>query len=262
MKKIMLLILTVLLTFTVSACGDGENTSNKNIASNQVNDGVNYKVNKETYNEGSISISYPQISELGDSSKESTVNQILKEEAIKGVNYFNGKENVKVMQINYVIMLKHNDIISVKYTGVGMAKNSSEPINMIYSTNVNIKNGTKIRLKNMLSIDKNFLEIFRESSYKSLNPNKDYDWDDRNREAIESTPDGSLIEKLTNSDILDDIESKNPDHVFCYLKNNTITIAIKTEHDLGDVAEFEILTENIPKKMRINNDIWNIIESD
>ncbi|WP_372999651.1 DUF4163 domain-containing protein [Lutispora sp.] len=275
LKNGIIVTLLILLTLSLVACNKSENRSlstkneaetlmvdpivekheNENNPNNQQklgNNDNNYIINELNYSKNDdkfkCNIKYPQISGLSDNEKQKKINRTLKNEAIKVINYYENPYGSVELSIDYKVTLKNPNILSVQYSGVGSVSNAAHPNNLFFTTNINIMTGERLRLKDIVEIDKNFAQKFLNEEFKSMWPEQS--------EALEYFTSEEVQEYFKEADSLDNIGTEKQSDVFSYLTTNSLGISISVGHAIGDHAEFEIKYQNIRENIKTENEIW------
>ncbi|MDY8044918.1 hypothetical protein UY416_01245 [Paenibacillus polymyxa] len=106
-----------------------------------------YELIQEEYSKNGMVIKYPQIIKLKDIAKQKSLNQILKTDALEGLqNYADSNSGVHV-EIDYEIKRQNERFLSVQYTGIHYVKDAAYPTHMFYTTNLDMKQASRIRLR-------------------------------------------------------------------------------------------------------------------
>jgi hypothetical protein len=222
----------------------GGEKSNKNIDSNTNQrslKSLNYEITKESYIDKDVKINYPQITNLTDRAKQEKVNDIIKNEALKGFRYYPMVDNELSLTINYEIKRKSENLLSIQYSGIGYVKNAAHPNNIFYTTNININEGIRLRLKDMVNIDESFVEKFKEAS-KALQS--------ETSGILDEFSNAVLIKMFSEADSLDNIGTENQSDTFSYLTKDSLGISVSVPHALGDHTEFEINYRDIAQNIK------------
>ncbi|MBT2723952.1 PdaC/SigV domain-containing protein [Bacillus sp. ISL-46] len=199
-----------------------------------------YEITKTNYTENNIKINYPQLTKSSDQQKEKTINQLLKKEAIKVLNYYLPEVQDLTLEINYEIKSKSPSLLSIQYTGVGYMNGAAHPNNHYYTTNIDIETGTILQLKDMINIDENFVGNLKQNA-KSMKP--------EHQGILNSIHPSDLLNMLTNADSLDNIGTENQSDTFSYFTSDSLGISIPVSHAEGDHAEFEITYQAIAQNI-------------
>lgn len=207
-----------------------------------------YEIISEVYSNNGVKISYPQIINLSDTNKENKINIMIKNEALKVLNYYKDVDNDLTLEIDYDIKWKGANLISIGYSGIGNVRGSAHPNNLLYTTNVDLVNGSKLRFRDFVNITEDFVEKFRNGNFKSLNPDLSYVQNSFNTEG--------LIKMFNNADSLDNIDLENQSDVFSYFTKDSLGISIPVSHAAGDHAEFEIKIQDIAHNINPKNNAW------
>lgn len=274
LKKAIIITLILLLTITLGACDKGEsrlpstenienkahtdmpavekteskNTQQKSDAKNDVDykvTGLNYSKSDDKFE---YDIKYPQISGLSDTNRQKKINNTLKDEAIKVLKYYEDPYGSVELSIDYKVVLKNTNILSIQYTGVGSVSNAAHPNSLFFTTNINIKTGERLRLKDIVNIDKNFANKFLNGEFKALRPEQS--------EALKHLSNMDVQDNFNEADSLDNIGTEKQSDVFSYFTNDSLGISISVGHALGDHAEFEIKYQDLKDNIKTENEIW------
>ena len=95
-----------------------------------------------------VRIYHPVISGLSDDILQIKINEILKAGA---VNDYSSKWEINGLdlQMEYSIKLITDDIISIRYYGMGYVFGAAHPLDENYSTNINLKTGERLKIKDL-----------------------------------------------------------------------------------------------------------------
>lgn len=237
----------------IESTGERNNKSNHNhrTALSGKND-VIYKLITENYTEKNVKIDYPQISNLANSNKQKAINHLIKTEALKVLNYYTEvdrklpAESVPSeldLEINYNIPWKSENLLSIQYSGIGYVRGTAHPNNLFYTTNININNGSRLRLKDLINIDDAIVKKFKSGKLKPLRP--------EHNGILNNYSGNELLEKLTQADSLDNLGASE---IFSYLTKDSLGISFSVSHAIGDHAGFEIkyqeITGNIKSEIK------------
>jgi hypothetical protein len=235
-----LLIVSILVWGQINT--SGPKTNPKQIELNVSNRSPkSYEIIKKSYLNKGTKIDFPQIAALRNGKKERSINTQIKNEALKIRNYYEGIKNDLTLEVSYKITLKSECLLSIQYYGIGYVKNAAYPNNIFFTTNLNIREGNRLRLKELINIDQNIIAKIRNGKFKALNP-------DQNR-VLKGFTDDELIIKLNQADSLDQIENHG---TFSYLTKNSLGISFSVIHALGDHAEFEIKYRELKNNLKID----------
>ncbi|HEX9061681.1 MAG TPA: hypothetical protein VF941_15980 [Clostridia bacterium] len=262
-EKLAIAIFLVLFSLSLAACSDKEkppainniktgNNYNAPKIPNISND-IMYKVTELTYEKNDTkikcNIKYLKVSDLSDVKRQEQINNILKDEALKVFRYYDNSDGILELNISYKIVLMDKDILSIQYSGIGYVSTAAHPNNLFYTTNINMRTGNKLRLNDIINIDKDFAEKFISGKFKALEPHKN--------EAIKHLSIETILAYFKEADSLDNTGSNKQSDVFSYLTPDSLGISISISHSTGDHAEFEIKYKDIKDNIKVESDIWN-----
>lgn len=197
----------------------------------------NYNITQNVYKNKNITVNYPQITNLGAANKQSTINQLIKNDVLAYVNDNIAEDSN--LELKYSVKLQTPDLISIKYSGVGSRPSSAHPDDTFYTTNISIKDSKKLRLSDIVNVDINLANAFKKGQYvDSRGMSKDA------QEQItgyvkDNISTNDLVKYFNEADSFD-IKNVNQSITFSYLTKDAIVISVSVPHALGDHAEFSI----------------------
>lgn len=172
--KLLINIVIILCLLLLSSCGPSKlqplNNSAKTRSIETVANSTNrdaYTIKSDTYTKlgrnSNIVINYPTLQGKGfENSNElikSTIRNLVPE--IYGIDYFDLD-----LEMDYKISFQNNSFISIVFEGMGYVKTAAHPNHLFITLNINVKNGTQIKLSDMYTINDNFKEIYFETAKK------------------------------------------------------------------------------------------------
>jgi len=270
LNRIVFLTFVIIVTMFLSSCNDGSNellhpedskieeaieiddiTISEPNANDNDNEYENYSVtelNSSQVDEKlSYNINYPQIFGLDDINKQKKINEIIEVEALKVLNYYKNSFGSVDINIDYNVLLASN-VLSIQYTGLGMVSNAVHPNKLFYTSNIDIKQGRKIRLGEIINTDA-VAEKFINGDFKAL-------WLEQAKEIeIDEIKLEKLQEDFGEADSLDNIGTEKQSDVYIYFTENSLGISIPVPYAIGGHAEFEIDYSDIKNDIN-ENEIW------
>jgi hypothetical protein len=198
---------------------------------------ISYQLKKEIYQNGDRTIHYPQLMQMEDRNKEQQINELLKKEVLK---YVSQLEDIDAtLNLDYQVMMNTQNTLSILYTGDYSVSGGIYPTHHLFTTNVNIKDGGKIRLSDVVTINETFVEKFKQSPYmdreQPSSPNNEKST--AVKEYLNSINQQELIDAFKQADN-PSIED-NPFGIYTYFAEDVLIISIQVPHALGDHAEFQ-----------------------
>ena len=205
-----------------------------------------YKIVSETYdNNKGTKINYPQITDLSDAEKQKGLNEIIKNEALKGNNYYKDVDGDVTIDINYKIVCQEPELLSIIYSGVGNVSGAAHPSNLFYTTNLDITNRKNLRLNDIVNINDDFVNMLINGSFKAINSKYEAEY----KSEINMLTLEDWKKRLLAADPSDKMGSE-----FSYMTKDSLGISIGVMHALGDHTEFEIKYKDIWKYIKLKDD--------
>lgn len=241
MKRLVFLTWVIFFTISLSSCNFRNNEQLQ--PENELGTDVQEKYNvisknlSKTDEELSYKINYPQISGLVDTDKEKRINEIIQEEALKVLNYYSDPFGNVEINIDYKITLASN-ILSIQYSGLGTVQNAAHPNKFFYTTNVDIKQGKRIRLVDIVNTNV-LAEKFIKGKFQALSPEQAEEIE------IEQMDLQELQQNFKEADSLDNIDTDEQSDVYSYFTEDSLGISIPVPYALGGHAEFEIKYDDL-----------------
>lgn len=205
-------------------------------------DDNSYEIIKKTFTSPGVKITYPQITRLSDPYRQEKINQLIKTEALKVLQYYPEAKQELSLKIDDEIKWKNENLLSIQYSGVGYMKGAAYPNNLFYTTNINIPQGRKLQLKDLVIIDETLINKFKSGGLKALKP--------EHNDILQGLTDNELIEKLNKADSPDYPSGSD---IFSYFTKNSLGLSFSAPHALGDHAEFEIKYPEIKNNLKFDN---------
>ncbi|MHB0862134.1 polysaccharide deacetylase family protein [Paenibacillus sp. SEL3] len=241
------------LIIEFSKSGEVRIDSEYSTALNTHSERQSYELIQEEYSKNGIVIKYPQIIKLKDIAKQKSLNKILKADALEGLqNYADSNAGVHV-EIDYEIKRESERFLSVQYTGIHYVKDAAYPTHMFYTTNLDMKQVSRIRLRDLVKVEKPFIELIKSGKITAVQPEQqgligDFTKDD-------------LIQLLTNADVTKGSLAEVEMESFSYFTNDSLGMSVPMAHVVGDHAEYEIRFAQIPENIRQNEELWSELSS-
>jgi hypothetical protein len=198
-----------------------------------------YQFSTSIYQNGHLSIEYPLLTQMVDGNKEHQMNELLEQEATKYVTRF--EDDDTTLNMDHQVIINTQNILSILY--IGNYNGGMYPTQLLFTTNINLKEGKKIRLSDVFSINERFVEQFKQAPYidweNPSNPNKE------KQAAVVEYLNGIKQQELMNAFKQADDPSieDNPYGIYSYFKEDFLIISIQVPHALGDHAEFKMNVE-------------------
>ena len=208
-----------------------------------------YDVVDEKYDDKGIHIIYPQIINLSDNDKQKKVNEMIKSEALVLVD--DCKDEGATLEANYKITFESKDILSLQFEAYENHKDAAHPLRELYTLNVNMNKCIKLKLKDLIIIDNNLVDKFRQ--YKVSEP-------DINQASALAFDD--ILRDYSTEDLLKcfdgaDSSYKTAPFTFSYLTKDALGISTEAPRGVGHHLEIELKYEDIKDNIKSDNEIWD-----
>ena len=206
-----------------------------------------YKIIKQTYADRKVTINYPQVTEKSDSKKQEEINEIIKTEAFYILGWYSDAQLDKFsMELDYEIKWQNAEILSITYSGLRYLKGTAHPTHVFFTTNINMREGSRLRLKELVNIDDDFVEKLKNGKFKAVSP-------PITLKMLGLTND-RLIEWLNTADWIG--YPKNKHGTYSYFTGDSLGVSIEVGHAYGDHVEFEVKYQDIANNIKDENEAW------
>ncbi|QMV40484.1 polysaccharide deacetylase family protein [Cohnella cholangitidis] len=199
-----------------------------------------YEVTSETYRNQDLILSYPQIIGLGDRAKEQAINKTLKNEALKVESLYADADENFHLEMKYAIQAQTPKYLSVMYSGTSVVPDAAYPTNLLFTTNIDILTGERMKLSDIVDINASFIENFKKGKYKPYDP--ELQIEQEIKESMNEYSDENWVSFFEHAD---DLGEENAMNVFSYLTDDALGISFGVPHAIGDHAEVEIAYEEL-----------------
>lgn len=233
-----------------------KNASNANSTSYKITKGI-YTVNDTVFN---VTITYPQITNLGDIDRQLAINEILKNKALRYGKYeiesemftekHTGFPKVFWANVDYEIKWQSERVLSVLYKGSKHYPRRPHPNHYLDGINIDMKNASIIALSDLADFDGSFsfAEKFKEGKIKFVRPVLEGKVFFSNNAALDRK--GHVF---NDAYLLERFSRRNSDF---YLTKDSLGLTVPVVFALGDMVEFEIRYEDIGKSIKAENAVW------
>lgn len=266
----------LLLAFILASCGISKNTTENNKVSttisgklgNSTSDQSNEKrikygngnvidgdkrleIKPTSYTDHNIKIQYPEVINLGGTERETKINALIKSEALQILKTFDRDVKDISLDIDYIPKWIGRSFLSIQYVGSGYVNDAAYPTNIYFTTNLDVTDVKKIKLKDVIKIDKNLIDLFKSGKYIQADPNLNVKTESKGE--ISNFTDEELISYFRDSD---EVSDENELNAFSYFTKDSLGVSVGVSHALGDHAEFEINYRDLINN-RLENAVWN-----
>ncbi len=188
---------------------------------------------------------YPQISGFSDTDKQNTINQLIEEETLDFIKYF--KEDDVTIELSYDVPWKGARMLSLRYYMYYYAEGAAHPNNNYTTLNIDLVNGRRVRLSDVITVDDDFAKTMREFSVYA-GPLENSPELEEFLEANLSVQDSSAF---SQADYSMDYYS-----MYTYFTEKTIGFNLAVPHAIGDYALYEVNLANIKDYIKNDSPVW------
>lgn len=252
--KLRLRFLIPVLLILISCSEKAELNTNKAKNGGELRIGESYKVQSSEYSKNKINIKYPKLVNLVNETNGVKINELIQQEAMGIIKYYS-LENDN-LEIDYRITFKNNELLSIQYLGLAFIEGAAYPLNVFYTSIIDLEKVKRVNLIELLEINEAFVEEFKLGNYKSY---------DENLDLLEVGAIEEILSGFNNQDLLnyfkqsDEVGEVNVSGTFSYVTQDSIGVSISIPHALGDHLEMEISFANLSKNMKQENKLLDSI---
>lgn len=212
------------------------------------------------YRRNGIEAEYPQIISGGSEDERKKWNQIINDDfqkilKIYSFQPFSGPTPVPadripvILRITYELKRNDDSFISILYKANYNSPYSAHPTELVYTTNIDKSNGSRISLSNIVKINDKFAEDFKHwdvipfqgENEELQNAVQDY---------VINMSEEDLLKGFETADI---IGSGNHWGVYSYLSGEHLGISLGVPNYIGDHAEFEQEYDKLKEYLRLQS---------
>ncbi|HKL80064.1 MAG TPA: hypothetical protein VJ888_06475, partial [Mobilitalea sp.] len=173
-------------------------------------------------------------------------NELIKQEAMKDVEEYNLEAGA--LEITYEIAWKGDNLLSIKYVVYSYFPGAAHPNHGFYTTNINMKDPSRVKLTDVVKITDYFVEMFKKDSvYVAPHEAGDSELESM----LENYFDSMVVDTLLNADSEEGFAT-----CFSYFTENSLGISIEVPFAVGGYALYEVEYEDIISYVYHENEIW------
>lgn len=216
-------------------------------------DNTVYKINKQSYINKKVMINYPEVAGLSDSEKQKKVNELIKAEALHMLSHYSEEQLDKLtLELNYEIKVQKPEILSIAYSGFRHLQASV--YSPFFTTNIDMRDGTRLRIQDMVNIDHDFSEKIERGRYFPQSAQIPL-------QRVQAIVSENILQGLNTADYLGGIQ--NQYDIYVYFTNGFLGISVGLPRPYGHHVEIEIPYQDITNNVKKENTIWkNFISND
>ncbi|MBH1939629.1 hypothetical protein I5677_01820 [Mobilitalea sibirica] len=205
-----------------------------------------YQIKEVLYEAEGVKGYYPQVISGTTKEKMAVWNEIIKDDFNKIVNTYSFAPysdlqgtfpgaKTSMLEIDYNVTLLNNQFMSIFYTAVFQNPYSPYPTELVYTTNIDTKKDTRLRLEDFILLDLNFARTLKDWEYTTTGPSEK-EWEPIIKDILSNMENEFLLKGLKAAD---QIASDNILGIYSYLTAEKLGISIAVPNFVGDHAELE-----------------------
>jgi hypothetical protein len=191
-----------------------------------------YSIVKCVYETETEYFEYPQIENLQDEIKQMQINELLKKAGLAWAGNYTSADK-GTAHCKYEVKISNDYLFSVSFLGYIDPKHAAYPSAIFYTINIDVADAKIIRLKDIVMISDDFINLVYQPYTEQLQSILDAD----NRLYKEKVLEDCWKPELIYADLLFDETGRG---TYSYFTENMLVISIEAPHVLGDYAEIKI----------------------
>lgn len=205
-----------------------------------------YKLIKEQYRDREVTISYPRIVGLKDDKTQLLVNNSILTDALHILKEYSAQEQQDLsVSLEYEIKWQSQEFLSIAYSGDRYVKGTLYPTRVFFTTNINLRNGSKLKLNDIVKVDETLANRIRKGNMFAITP-------DLTLEMLHLST-NCFLQALLSADLS---PKQNTASVYSYFTSNGIGVSMGVIHAMGDYVRFEVNYQDIVDNVLASN-VWN-----
>jgi hypothetical protein len=207
---------------------------------------VEYEITDVTLEQGERIVGvYPQVNGLLDTDLQNKINKVIQEDTMQFIDFF--KQGDVTIELSYDVPWKGSRMLSLRYYMYYYSDGAAHPNNNYMTLNIDLINGKRVRLSDIVTIDDNFAKTMREySTYTGPL--------ESSAEIEEFMSDNLSVQDATAFSHAD--YSTDYYGMYTYFTENTIGFNLAVPHAIGDYALYEVNLANIKDYIKKDLPIW------
>ena len=205
-----------------------------------------YIFTDESHKNSKVTIRFPEL--IGNNLDK--VNGIIKDYVIGfAANCYGADYSGLSLDVDYHLTFNDDDWLSISFNGFGNVKTAAYPNDILQTMNINLKNGSMLKLSDIYTVNKDFAHIFRKEYVEQITSRFDLA-DDLAGQAVKTFldqyDDQTLMGYLSDS--------------CCYMTPNKLGISFDLPHAAGDHFETEIPYSALSQDLKMKTAPFNLVE--
>jgi len=194
---------------------------------NDASSNANMIETQATFEQGDISIIYPQFESSEDAERIQELNDMIRDYALNILEPLEGDFDDFTIDITYRIPLLTDDFISIIFEGYYGMRGAAGPSLMFYTLNVNLETMQRVTLSDVVHVDEGFANLLLDGEFTLVNQ--------ASLSILEDLDTERMLARLLNADSHD---------AFSYYTEDKLGISLVVGRGAGHNVVLEILYTN------------------
>ena len=205
-----------------------------------------YSIVEEVYSEKSISIHYPHIAGLEDEKIQSIVNTAIATDALRILQEYSAQEQQDLsLNLTYEIKWQSRELLSIVFSGQRYLKGTPYPVKLFFTTNLLLRDGSRSRLKDVVTVDEQFVHTVRSGKLAAVSPELTLD-------TLRLSTD-RLLRAFSSADLPPE---QNSGSVYTYFTDTGLGLSVGVIHAMGDYVVLKVNYSDIAANMLASCKGW------
>ncbi len=202
-----------------------------------------------TYNNGGISIKYPELTGMVDLAAQSALNQFISDAALNGTDGIDPSETD--YEIVDTVTLNTADVFCVIFDGYSSTQGAAHPYTFLHTLILDAANKQSVRLNDLVKVDADFVEMLKNAEYTSMS----YDITPGIRQDIIDYLDSSGTEGWLTMLAYADTDGAETQS---FLTTDSLVVSVGVPYALGGHVEIVLPYTQLGTQMT-NHDVWTAL---
>jgi hypothetical protein len=204
------------------------------------------------YEDGGISINYPQITGYSDTTVRDALNQLIADSALREVPTIKGDASLDVYEMVYTVSLNTPEVISVYFDGYASYKQAAHPYQFFYSVTIDVKKLQTVTLAQLVTMSPDFLALLPDGAFRSVGIDVTDEYTSIIKDWLRGEDADFMLQQFRDAD--------TPGHdTSSYLTKDSLGISIVIGHAMGDHIEILLKFSDL-HGFQTDNLLWKDIE--
>ena len=214
--------------------------------------GSGFRFEEKAYEDGAISIKYPQITGYSDAAAQDALNKLIADSALREIPTIKGDNTLDAYEMAYTVSRNSPQVISVYFDGYASYKQAAHPYQFFYSVTLDVQKQETVTLPQLVTISSEFLAKLPEGTFRSAGIDMTEAYTASIKDYLQGEDADYMLKELRNADTLGSYTSS-------YLTDDSLGISIVIGHAMGDHIEILFKFSQL-QGFQTDNLLWKDIE--